>query len=30
MTVHYHGTPITPHAVLYDLAGRSALAAEGK
>lgn len=23
MTVHYHGTPITPHETLYSLAGRS-------
>lgn len=22
MTIHYHGTPITPHAVLYQMAGR--------
>lgn len=23
MTIHYHGTPITPHEVLYTLAGRN-------
>ncbi len=23
MTIHYHGTPITPHDVLYSLAGRN-------
>lgn len=23
MTIHYHGTPITPRSVLYELAGRS-------